>query len=375
MATTKRTLKKSTKLDSDVKKVNYDETIEYRCLRCGKTYNKPVGHFYMSQWSELYTKNSNYAPWCKDCVNEMFDKYENKYGTQQACIFMCYKLDVPFSFAIYDSIVTNSVKFTMGLYLRQVSNLSQTRFQDFTQTLLADALLVSKESFDKEKETKWSKQDNRNKNYAIDVIGYDPFEDYPEDARKYLFNQLMPYLEADDEISDDPYKLSQILQIVDNNNQIRQYDRRIAKLDPIRDCDVIKSLNGLKKDLVSSNDKIAKENEISVKNRSDKDVGRSTLTYLMRDLREKDFDKAEADYYDQLRSEGTLWANYISQKALLEHCIFDENDKKEIYETQLNLIDNLNKQLDDAQEKIRLLNLELDKRNIVVKGLTDGGGL
>ena len=116
-----------------------------------------------------------------------------------------------------------------------------------------------------------------------------------------------------------------------------------------------------------------KENEISVKNRSNKDIGKSTLTYLMRDLRNKDFDKAEADYYDQLRGEGTQWAISISQKAMLDHCLFDENDKREIYENQLTLIDDLYKQLDDKKEEVRKLLIEKDKLTEELSALKENG--
>ena len=207
---------------------------------------------------------------------------------------------------------------------------------------------------------KWSEQDLQNKKYAIEVIGYDPFEDYPEESRKFLFNQLSPYLEDDNNV-DDTYKLSQILQIIKNNNQIDICDKKMSILDPLKDADSVKVLNEIKNKLVQSNDKIAKENEISVKNRSNKDAGKSTLTYLMRDLRQKDFDKAEADYYDQLRSPGTRWAVDMSITSIKQNGMFDENDKKEVYEMQLDLIDSLNQQLDEAKEKIRLLTKENDR--------------
>lgn len=337
---------------------NFDDSHDYRCLRCGKVWENPVGHFFKSQWSENFEKNSRYVPLCKECVSEMFTYYEKKYGTNSACIFMCYKLDIPYYYSLFDSIIKNNNNFSIGLYTRQLNN-RQYQYQDFTQSILNGEVGKSKEEFEQEKEIKWSKTDIQNRDYAIEVIGYDPFVGYPEEDRRFLFNQLSPYLE-DDDIADDAYKLSQILQIVDNNKQIRQCDMRIANLDPIKDATDIKTLNAIKKDLVASNDKIAKENEISVKNRSNKDVGKSTLTYLMRDLRNKDFDKAEADYYDQLRGEGTQWAMYISQKALLDHCLFDENDKKEVYEMQLKLIDDLNKELDEKKEQIRLLLIEND---------------
>ena len=219
-----------------------------------------------------------------------------------------------------------------------------------------------------QKTVKWSKEDKQNMKYAIEVIGYDPFEDYPDENRKFLFNSLSPYLEDDDNV-DDAYKLSQILQIIKNNFQIDTCDKKMSQLDPLKDAESIKTLSDIKNKLVQSNDKIAKENEISVKNRSNKDAGKSTLTYLMRDLREKDFDKAEADYYDQLKSEGTRWAVEISQKAILDHCIFDENDKKEIYETQLKLIDDLNQTLDDKKEKIRQLLMKIDELNATIRNL------
>lgn len=220
----------------------------------------------------------------------------------------------------------------------------------------------------KSEKVRWSEQDKQNKQYAIDIVGYDPFEEYPEEGRKFLFNQLSPYLE-DESNADDAYKLSQILQIIKNNYQIDNCDKKMSHLDPLKDADSIKTLSDIKNKLVQSNDKIAKENEISVKNRSNKEAGKSTLTKLMRDLREQDFEKAEADYYDQLRSQGTQWAVDMSLKAIKENGIFDENDKKEIYEMQLDMINALNKEVDDLKEKVRILTLENDK---LKAGGTDG---
>lgn len=338
---------------------NFDDSHDYRCLRCGIVLENPVGSFYKSPWSEVYKKNSHYVPLCKKCVNEMFDAYEKKYGTNTACILMCYRLDIPYYYSLYDSIIKNNNNFSMGLYLRQMNG-RQFQYQDFSQSILNGEIGKTKDDFEKEKEVKWSKEDTENKEHCIAIIGYDPFEGHPEESRKFLFNQLAPYLEEDD-IADDTFKLSQIIQIVNNNAQIWMCDRKISRLDPIKDANDIKTLNVIKKDLVASNDKIAKENEISVRNRSDKAVGKSTLTWLMRDLREKNFDKAEADYYDQLKSEGTLWAIEMSQKAILLHSMFDENDKKEVYETQLKIINDLNKKVDDLNEKNRLLIKENDE--------------
>ncbi len=248
-------------------------------------------------------------------------------------------------------------------FIHQESNIPKKTKEAISKKyadIKAESQITSSSIPKKVEKVKWSDQDKQNKQYAIDIVGYDPFEEYPEEGRKFLFNQLSPYLE-DDSNADDAYKLSQILQIIKNNYQIDICDKRMAHLDPLKDAENIKTLNDIKNKLVQSNDKIAKENEISVKNRSNKEAGKSTLTYLMRDLREKDFDKAEADYYDQLRSVGTQWAVDMSIKSIKENGLFDENDKKEIYEMQLDMINLLNKEVDDLKEKVRLLIIENDR--------------
>jgi len=346
---------------------NFDDSHSYKCLRCGAEHDNPIGKYYKIQWSDLWIKNDRYAPYCKNCINEMFNAYEKKYDTETACKLLCYKLDIPYYYTLFSSIVKNNNSFSIGLMLRQMNN-RQYQYQDFSQTILNGELGKTDTDHEIEKEVKWSKTDTQNRDYSIEVIGYDPFEGYPEEDRRFLFNQLFPYLE-DDDVADDTFKLSQILQVVDNNKQIRNCDLKIANLDQIKDANDIKTLNSIKASLVASNDKIAKENEISVKNRSNKDVGKSTLTYLMRELREKKFDKAEADYYDQLKSTGTLWAIEMSNKAILQNGMFDENDKKEIYETQLNLINNLYGELDDLKEQLRVITIENDKFKA---GVNDG---
>lgn len=333
----------------------FDESHVYTCLRCGKSWENPTGHFYKSPWSDVYVKNSKFAPLCRECVDEKFTTYEKRYDTRTACILLCHSLDVPFYHSLFDSIVSNNNNFSMGLYLRQMNG-RQYQYQDFSQTILNKELEKSSKAIQDEKEVKWSKDEIRNKNEAISIIGYDPFDGYSSTDRKFLFGELVKYF--DDDIADDTYKLSQIIQIVNNNNQIRQYDLLISSLNPIKDANEIKSLGTLKKNCVDSNDKIAKENEISVKNRSNKDIGKSTLTYLMKDLREKDFKEAEANYYDQLTSEGTLWAISMSNKAIKQNAMFDENDKQEILDIQRELIQDLNRKLDAEMEKSRLLLIE-----------------
>ncbi len=371
------------------------EVKKKKCPICGNEKSIATG-FYKSS-SPMFSLDKC-VPICISCVkkevvNENGTVNENKLKT------MCQRLDKPFYSDELDSAflqqkrengylsddeVAKCGEKIVGFYFKNINTLRQNKDKSFAdsekdgfihktvnviaqnkkeQTLQRYSDITGNDKSaikPNEKQIIWSDQDKQNKQYAIEVVGYDPFEEYPEEGRKFLFNQLSPYLE-DDSNADDAYKLSQILQIIKNNYQIDICDKKMSQLDPLKDAESIKTLSDIKNKLVQSNDKIAKENEISVKNRSNKDAGKSTLTYLMRDLREKDFDKAEADYYDQLRGVGSQWATDMSIKAIKENGIFDENDKKEIYEMQLDMIAALNKEVDELKEKIRILTLENDR--------------
>ena len=357
-------------IDQDIILEGTENKKTFKCLRCGKEYDVAVGHFYKITYSQLWKANDCYAPICKDCVNEMFDEYSRKFGSDRtACMIMSHVLDVPFYNSLFDSISQNNGRVTMGLILRIIGNARNFQFQTFSNTLVNGELNKNALDLQEEKEQKWSKAEIQAKDDCISVIGYDPFDGYNEGDRRYLFSELIKYFE--DGIEDDPFKLSQIVQVVNNNNQIRQIDLQIARLNPMNSAEAIKSLNDIKVKLVSNNDKIAKENEISVKNRSNKDAGRNTLTFLMKDMREKDITGAEANFYDQLRSPGTKWAADMSFKAIKENAFFDENDQQEIIDTQRELIDKFQKESDDAKEKYRLSLIE----NQRLKELLEDAGI
>ena len=314
----------------------------------------------MSKTSPLFTANELYTHICADCINDLMFEMQTRYkDTKIALMIICQYLDVYFSEELYESVKDNA-NFSFGNYTKLLNG-TQYKAKNFTSSLMEilNKGLKGSQVIQEERELKWSDTELQNKTDAINVIGYDPFEGYSEIDRKFLFNELIKYF--DDDITDDNFKLSQIIQIVNNNNQIRQYDLIISSLNPLVDSNNIKTLNGLKKDLVSSNDKIAKENEISVKNRSNKDIGKSTLTYKMKDLREKNIKDAEANYYDQLNSDGTLWGISMSMKAIKQNTFFDENDIGEIKDIRLELVVELQKKVDDLLEEKRLLLLKVQE--------------
>lgn len=344
-------------INTKIKKPN-DEPSVYKCVRCNRTRSDAKGYFYLNKKSPLYTANDGYCHICSTCVNDLFFEHQTRFkDLKLATIFMCHYLDIYFSEELFDS-MKDKTNFSFGVYVRTING-QQYGSKNFVNTILELLKNGFKDDKDLQEiaEQKWNKEEIKNKNEAINIIGYDPFEGYSNNDRRFLFNELVRYF--DDDVVDDTYKLSQIIQIVNNNNQIRQYDICISSLNPTTQTSDIKALNDLKKNLVVSNDKIAKENEISVKNRSNKDVGKSTLTYLLKDLREKDIKNSEVNYYKQLRSEGTLWGIEMSMKAIQNNTYFDENDIDDIKDMRLEYINQLQQKNDDLLEENRLLKIKM----------------
>lgn len=336
----------------------------YLCHCCGKRSYEPDG-FYKAVGNEpkLTEANNGYTNICKDCVKKYYEELKKSCSNERAAVAICCsKFNWYWSEKLYLEIKDDKLDgFVLGDYLRKINiapykNLS---FKDTMFEIIKDnkAVITTDETKQEIEEKVFTDDEYEARRTVIDIVGYDPFSEHSMIDRKYLFKELIKYF--DDDIQDDAYKLSMIIQLVINNNQIRKIDNEIAVLSPLQNAEEIQKLNTIKKDLVFSNDKIAKENEISVKNRSDKQVGKNTLTFLMKKLRELDFEKAEADFYDQLKSPGTQWAADMSFKAISENAYFTENDWKDIGGYRRDLVEKLYKENDDLREEKRNLYVEI----------------
>ena len=347
-----------------------DDANTIRCPMCGKTLS--LSNYYQSN-SPLYANNYGRMVFCKQCVWNTYDTYFSITNEVRISVYItCMKFDIPFSESDYDGMTKQLVNDTsahpMKIYMQKVNSLGSFNngLTGFDPKLIMDqetssndiAKALEKEVEDLEYNIKLTEEDLKVKQDVIRLMGYDPFAGYSNFDQKFLYNELIPYL--DEDTLDDAFKLSQIIQLVNNNNQIRKIDLVIAKMssDPqrlITNQGEIKNLSGTKNTIVQSTDKIAKENSISVKNRGDKTAGKSTLTYIMKNYRELGFTDAEQDYYDQKKAHGMKLVADISHRSILEQLQFDENDIEDIFVTQRQLIQTLQEKVDDLEEENRQL--------------------
>ncbi|MDD4376505.1 MAG: hypothetical protein PHR25_07010, partial [Clostridia bacterium] len=315
---------------------------------------------------------------CKECLWSTYDIYYNILeDIKKSIIITCMKFDIPFNESDYNGTIKEYLNkpnaHPMKIYMTKINSLGNVnnallgfdpKFlfdKDTGKDLITNAL--SLEAKDLDYNVQLLEQDIQVKEDVIRLVGYDPFEGYSNFDQKFLYNELITYLTED--TLEDAYLLSQVLQLVNNNNQVRKIDIVIASLSSdtktlISNQGEIKNLSTTKKTIVDNTDKIAKENSISVKNRGDKKAGKSTLTYMMKNLRELGFEDAEHDYYDHMKANGMKQTADISNKSILEQLQFDENDYISMVKDQREIIQKLQEKVDDIEEENRQLNIKLD---------------
>ena len=350
--------------------------------RCSCIYHKDsaknlaISNFYDTSDSSIFKHAPNgKIPICKACIRDIYSNYFNlSQNVQWALYKTCEKLDIPFLLSVYEGALKESKEEwqrVWGFYIKTYNSLKSINGWKYNFDNSDNVELeFSKDGIIKieNRDVKLKNEDKKTKKNVIDLIGYEPYEDYGIEDQKFLYNNIVNYL--DEETLQDQYKVSAIIEIVDNSNQIRKHqlvkNKYMTDKNMILDnVDKLRSLEEIIKRLVENNDKLAKENGISAKNRVDKSMNKSTLTGKMKYLSELNFDQIEIDYYDQMVCFGMQRAASISMKAIKEQLNWDEDTSNEVIITQRGLIEKLQNDVLKLEEKERKLNLEIDGDNSI----------
>lgn len=354
------------------------------CTECKTNKNLTTG-FYMVKNNILYP--SNRLGVCKVCLKKQIYN-EDKTVDIEKFKNVLQQLNLPYLQDVYD--VSKSQNDIVGDYFRQINSMPQYQGLTWNNSMNEE---VDKPNNDKvqEEDNKLifieetvviTEEDKKIQQDVMKLLGYDPFIGYSTFDQKFLYGELIPYL--DEETLEDQYKVSVILQILNNNNQIRKIDLAINNLSSnalslIENDSKVKSLTAIKSQIAKQSDNLSKENGIAVKHRGDKKAGRSTLGFMMKDLRELTFNDAEENFYDMETAHGMQMVADISNKSILSQLNFDEKDIDDMFKQQRDYIKQLENANRELEEKIRLLSENLIKlqeecnSNYISKGSDNNG--
>lgn len=335
------------------------EKPKYVCQCCGV--EKTEDKFYKSQWTKVWNMSDKHVLFCKECIDKLMQEYTQRYGEQTALAICLALLDMPFNPTTYKSIIKNNSIFNIGLYIRLLNG-RQWQYQCFANSIVNNELSKTDDEVKEEIEAKWSKSDRQNMNFAISVVGYDPFDNcgMTDNDRKYCFNILAGYCDSEG-IQEDGHKIQSVVQITQSQLQCRKLDEMINAelLSAHPDDKRVKELTATKKQLLDSIAQIAKDNNLASAYNASSNQGANTLSYKMKEMIQNGFDDAEVNLFDIKTSEAMKQIDAISDKNIMDQLSFDANDYTNMIAEQRNMIQKYEKENLTLTEENRILKNKL----------------
>lgn len=370
-----------------------EDAPSYVCPHCGALKKKT--EFYVS--SDPAVRIGVAFP-CKSCAEKIargYNEKNGKYGDVTEATLkkaLCY-LDKPFLNVLYEAsymeVHDDSLErpksnvwsaYIKNVQMKQYNTLrweNSDCFQDSSFDFSDDNMQIQSMDHMTQEELDSFRINKRD---VIRMVGYDPFENYPvvQDL-PVLYAQLISFI--DEETKNDGMKMNAVVQIVQAFNQIQKLNDAINALSA--DTKKLNNNNGTIKQhadtiskLLSGANALAKDNGISLNYNNNKSKGQNTLTGKMKELDLIGFRAAKINMYDIDYCKGMQQVAEISAKAQINQIGFDENVMIEIENIRRELVDELQKKTDKAEERARVLLVENKdlKEFLREKGLIDESG-
>lgn len=369
---------------------NYNKTAQ--CPMCRKHKDVKNG-FYMD--TDPILGGDSFSRICRDCARKIalrVDKNGIEHDpTKESAQKALYYLNKPFIESLWNSSIQESENLVTGkgksnawnAYIKNISMVNYNGQGYMDSDMFKEKIVYADE--EKKQNTKEELAEDVvemykiNKRTVLRFLGYDPFENEPEEEKPLLYSKLVGYF--DESVKDDGLKLEAVIEIVQSfkdvktiNDAISQYKKQLGSNPGV--ISTIKSLADTKQKMINSALALAKDNGISENNNNRKSKGAGTLTGIIKELQEMNLNGSEVntfDYETNLAIEDIMTRNHQNQLRQLNP---DENDWEKEVVHQKELLFNLQKERDNAVEFSRLLKKENKdlKDFLLEKGLIDEKG-
>lgn len=241
-------------------------------------------------------------------------------------------------------------------------------------------LKYNEERADKTEEVLTQEQEQflQNRADVIKLLGYDPYARERAEDQPFLYAQSVLMLDSAEEGNQDAIKISSIIEIVKSFLHIEKLNDVLTELTKSpttieSKAGTIKNIEQIKKDMVSSIQKLAQESCISLKNSKNQSKGENTWTGRMRKMKDLDLRERENNIFDAMTAFGIAQVAEISNAAMIKQIALDENDYVDMLAQQKERLFKLQQTCAEAEEKARILLRENEdlKQLIIEKGFEE----
>lgn len=203
----------------------------------------------------------------------------------------------------------------------------------------------------------WEKEDAENRKKVLSVFRCDPFEIEKEEDKPGLYRDLCMMM--DESMEEDFVKLRAALEIVRSFNKMDKWNKEIKELSDRADEDSdvwkkMKSIQELKDRELKTISEFSKAHGFDSKSSQNKAKGAGTLSGIMKEMKEKQYERGILNEYDIKTSESIEQAAKASMKAIFEQLQIGSNESLQMIQEQRDELVKLKKQLRKVQEDLRI---------------------
>lgn len=212
----------------------------------------------------------------------------------------------------------------------------------------------------------WNKEEVKLRKKIINTLRYDPFSLYPEEEARNMYYDLD--LMIDDTMQEDLLKLKAAVEIVCGLHEIERLRQKQIEMEQNEASESeIKAVVARRNSELQQITKFAQDNGFSERYASKKAKGAGTLTGIMNEMREKQFEDGLVDYYGVLTCKEMQETANMSFKAIFAQIGMSDNEAWGIVQKQTTRIKKLQDELLDAKEALRRKEIELKKAELIYK--------
>ena len=356
----------------------YDKHV---CSCCGKPL-KLDQYFkvYDPICSDRVDQNGEYHMWvCRECCYKLFAWLYNERANKDLELttkYMCAYLNVYFDIDVFDIAKqshnkSGRMKPFFAEYMIYVNRTCPGK-TFFDSPFLSEAYERTGERVgveqkkDNDAPYDWDREDVRNRQQVLKMVGYDPFEWESDENKKILYKDLLNILEPG--MENDLVKFQAAIQIVMSFFKVRQMNKKQFEME--RDGASIadqKALSDLKDKELKSITSFSRDNGFAERYATAKAKGENTFTGIVNKMNEAKFENAVMNRYDIETSATIQQAADASFKAIFSQLSLGESEVWKIAQDQLEELRKLRKENSDLEEKLRKAKYELAKINLEEK--------
>lgn len=373
-----------------------------RCRCCGteRRYsefikiNNPGNSLEWEDMEVLGPKKTYTTSICIHCIIKLHEEYKKLYNMSdcEALYRMCAILDTYYNDELARSVLYDTELFFedgvamdpnthwIDRYFRKMSEYPEYMKKNFWDSDNFQMRSVMAVQSQVDPTVGMSDEDRDNYNTIWSTYHYDPFEgDDPKDKSR-LMADLVTMI--DDAMKDDLVRMRAALEIVRAFYRIDKIGESLNTLQSTPDgtvtnANAIKQLTAAKSQETTMVTNFSKDHGFAEKYAISKSKGSGTLSAVIRDMKEYNYDFGTVNYYDIATSNAIKQVSDISAESIFKQVSFTSADYAEMVKEQAVELKRLKEELDACKEENRLFKekylkqelLEELKNDLLQKGI------